>query len=75
MRILGIDPGLNITGYGVVEKDNKGIKIIEAGTVSTSYKQGLPTRLNIIYSQLKDLIKFIKLILKINKNWPLCLQS
>ncbi|HEY2882669.1 MAG TPA: hypothetical protein VGJ15_09555, partial [Pirellulales bacterium] len=36
VRILGIDPGLNITGYGVLERDPKkpkSPKVIEAGVV------------------------------------------
>ena len=57
MRILGIDPGLNITGYGVVVQNRGNIKIIEAGTIKTSGKQNLLTRLNIIYSQILNLIK------------------
>lgn len=60
MRILGIDPGLNITGYGVVQQDKESIKIIEAGIIKTSGKQNLLTRLNIIYSQLLSLIKETK---------------
>ena len=57
MCILGIDPGLNITGYGVVVQNRGNIKIIEAGTIKTSGKQNLLTRLNIIYSQILNLIK------------------
>lgn len=60
MKILGIDPGLNITGYGVIEQIAGDIKIIEAGTVMTKSTQELPVRLSIIYSQLSDLIKETK---------------
>ena len=60
MRILGIDPGLNITGYGVVEQIAGEIKIIEAGTIMTKSTQLLPVRLRSIYSQLSDLIKETK---------------
>ena len=56
MRILGIDPGLNVTGYGVVQQNKESIKIIEAGTIKTSSMQNLLTRLNIIYSGVLDLI-------------------
>ncbi len=57
MRILGIDPGLNITGYGVINQNKEKIDVIEAGVIRTSSKQDLKTRLNIIYSQVSDLIK------------------
>ncbi|MFH0731820.1 MAG: crossover junction endodeoxyribonuclease RuvC [Candidatus Omnitrophota bacterium] len=59
-RILGIDPALSVTGYGVVAQEGEHIKIIEAGTISTSIKQDLPTRLSSIYTQLSDLIKETK---------------
>ena len=57
MRILGIDPGLDITGYGVVQQTAENIKIIEAGVIKTHSKQNLPARLNTIYSQVVSLIK------------------
>ena len=60
MRILGIDPALSVTGYGVVEIDKENIKIIEAGTIKTLAKSGLPARLNSIYTQILDLIKYQK---------------
>lgn len=60
MKILGIDPGLNITGYGVIEQLAGDIKIIEAGTIMTKSTQELPMRLSSIYSQLSDLIKETK---------------
>jgi crossover junction endodeoxyribonuclease RuvC len=32
-RILGIDPGLNITGYGVIEINSGQVTVLEAGVV------------------------------------------
>lgn len=57
MRILGIDPGLDITGYGVIEGAVASPNIIEAGVIRTSRKDSLAKRLNIIYSQLYELIE------------------
>lgn len=57
MRILGIDPGLDITGYGVIEGAAGSPNIIEAGVIRTSHKDPLTKRLGIIYSQLSDLIR------------------
>ncbi|MBN1405087.1 MAG: crossover junction endodeoxyribonuclease RuvC [Candidatus Omnitrophica bacterium] len=57
MRILGIDPGLNITGYGVVEKSKNKLNVIEAGAIRTSGAQKITGRLNNIYAQMLDLIK------------------
>ena len=33
MRVLGIDPGLNITGYGVVDRTGRRLAIVEAGVI------------------------------------------
>ncbi|MCO6046800.1 crossover junction endodeoxyribonuclease RuvC [Aeoliella sp. ICT_H6.2] len=33
MKILGIDPGLNITGYGVIETAGRRVRLVEAGVV------------------------------------------
>lgn len=57
MRILGIDPGLNITGYGLIEVKNNCTALIEAGIIKTSAKEGLSRRLNKIYQGLVSLIK------------------
>ena len=56
MRILGIDPGLDITGYGIIEDSKDPPRIIEAGVIRTSYKDHLIKRLNIIYTQITDII-------------------
>ena len=36
MRILGIDPGLNITGYGLIDVKNNKLVLIEAGVIKTT---------------------------------------
>lgn len=38
MRILGIDPGIAIMGYGVVDFDANKVKVIENGVITTSSK-------------------------------------
>jgi crossover junction endodeoxyribonuclease RuvC len=56
MRILGIDPALTITGYGVIEVDKKKISLIEAGIISTSSKDETPRRLELINKAVNKLI-------------------
>ncbi|MCM8801550.1 MAG: crossover junction endodeoxyribonuclease RuvC [Candidatus Omnitrophica bacterium] len=56
MRILGVDPALEITGYGVIETKNNKLRLIEAGIIKTSKKDTLPQRLQNIYKQITDLI-------------------
>ncbi len=58
MRILGIDPGLAITGYGLIEESRSGrLKVLEAGYIKTYPSSGLGERLNKIYKGLEGLIK------------------
>ncbi len=45
MRILGIDPALRVTGYGVIERTPKGVRLIEAGVVSPRTDRALEERL------------------------------
>ena len=56
MRILGIDPALTITGYGVIEAKFNKLAVLEAGIVTTSPKQPLPERLNKIFRAVTKLI-------------------
>jgi len=56
MKILGIDPGLCITGYGLIETGTKGIRLVEAGVVRTSAKENLETRLEKIFDAIKALV-------------------
>ena len=55
-RILGIDPGLNITGYGVVEVSDKGLRLCEAGVVRGRSRGSMVDRLNEIYDGIRDVI-------------------
>jgi crossover junction endodeoxyribonuclease RuvC len=52
MRILGIDPGLNITGYGLIETGPRGLVFKGAGYIKTRLKDGLPLRLAQIHDGL-----------------------
>ena len=56
MRILGVDPALAITGYGVIDFDKQRFIVVEAGIIKTDYKNGLQARLAKIYDGLSDLI-------------------
>ncbi len=56
MIILGVDPALTITGYGVIEVNKSSLSLLEAGIVSTSSKEILPKRLDKIYRAMTSLI-------------------
>ena len=49
-RILGLDPGLNITGYGVLEVTGDGLKLCEAGVVRGKTRGSLALRLKEIHA-------------------------
>jgi crossover junction endodeoxyribonuclease RuvC len=61
VRVLGIDPGLAIVGYGLIEeikspKGTKDYRVIEAGVIRTPAGEPDPTRLATIYEELSCLI-------------------
>jgi crossover junction endodeoxyribonuclease RuvC len=60
MIILGIDPALTITGYGVIEVRKNTLSLLEAGIISTFAKEKLPLRLNKIYRGVSKLISDTK---------------
>ncbi|MGE4543533.1 MAG: crossover junction endodeoxyribonuclease RuvC [Pedobacter sp.] len=52
MRIIGIDPGTRITGYGLVEKIGNRLVHIDNGAIYTRADDPLPERLKTIYNEL-----------------------
>ncbi len=60
MRILGIDPGTAITGFGVIEANNGKFKMIDGGVIRTPAKQALELRLETIYDNLQQVIEEAK---------------
>jgi crossover junction endodeoxyribonuclease RuvC len=55
MRILGIDPGLNATGYGVVELQGSELCHVASGTITIPATRALPTRLNQLFESLREI--------------------
>jgi crossover junction endodeoxyribonuclease RuvC len=56
LRILGIDPGLNITGYAVLETQSGAPQVVEAGVVRGKTKDSLVARLAEIHDGVADVI-------------------
>lgn len=56
-KILGIDPGLNITGYGVVEITRQGPRLCEAGVVRGRSRGSLTARVCEIHTGISEVIK------------------
>lgn len=56
MRILGIDPGYAILGYGIIEMKGNHFKVIDYGAVTTDSKMEMPDRLKVLYNSLMEII-------------------
>ena len=56
MRILGIDPGTGILGFGVIEISKGNPKLVDAGVIRTPIKEDDAVRLVTIYEELTDII-------------------
>jgi len=57
MRVLGIDPGLALAGYGIVEGDAQRMQAIHYGSIETKSSLTLPQRLTILYRAVTELIE------------------
>jgi crossover junction endodeoxyribonuclease RuvC len=57
MKILGIDPGTGIVGFGVIETNGRKHQMIDAGVIRTPAHQALELRLKTIFEGLTEIIK------------------
>ena len=59
MRILGIDPGLQRTGFGVIEAQGSRLAYVASGTISTTEvaRGDLPLRLKIIFDGVREVVE------------------
>ena|ERR1700683_2310123 len=60
MRILGIDPGTAILGFGIIEIDKGNTRLVDAGVIRTPVKEDDAIRLQTIYEELTDIISSTK---------------
>jgi crossover junction endodeoxyribonuclease RuvC len=56
MKAIGIDPGLAMTGFGIVEALSRGGKACDWGAIRTEANWPIPLRLKTIYEELKKLL-------------------
>jgi len=56
MRILGVDPGTGILGFGIVEAEKGKAALVDAGVIRTPVKEDDAVRLQTIYEELTDII-------------------
>jgi crossover junction endodeoxyribonuclease RuvC len=55
MRVLGIDPGTQVCGYGIVDADGSDLKAVDYGVVRCA-RGSLPERLRVIHDGLKEIV-------------------
>lgn len=55
--ILGLDPGIADTGWGVIEKSGQKLKIVACGSIKTSSKTEFINRLKTLHQDLSQIIK------------------
>jgi crossover junction endodeoxyribonuclease RuvC len=60
MRLIGLDPGLRHTGWGVIEVEGNRLRFVAAGTVSTDSAEPLPRRLALLHDGLVEVIARFK---------------
>jgi crossover junction endodeoxyribonuclease RuvC len=56
MRILGIDPGTGILGFGVIEAGKNKSQLVDAGVIRTPAKEDDAVRLQTIFEEITDII-------------------
>ena len=60
MRILGIDPGFAIVGWGIVDYEGSRFKVVAYGSIQTPAGEKLEARLKTIYNELSAIIDKFK---------------
>jgi len=60
MRILGIDPGYGITGFGLVEGERGQFRLLRCGAITTPPHTDFPWRLSMIYNDMTELLAMAK---------------
>jgi crossover junction endodeoxyribonuclease RuvC len=58
MRILGIDPGLRTTGFGVIDVDGQALTYVASGTINTTHIESgqLPARLKVLFDGIREVV-------------------
>ncbi len=60
MRILGIDPGYGITGFGLIETERGQSRLLRCGAITTPAGMDFSARLEIIYEDMRELLNMAK---------------
>lgn len=56
MRVLGIDPGYAILGWGIIDVEGNHFRAVDYGAVTTEAGTDMPSRLKVLYNELMEII-------------------
>ena len=56
-RVIGVDPGLTITGFGILDYKGGQIRTVAFGTIKPPAKESLPNRLEYLNSHMTELLE------------------
>ena len=56
LRVLGIDPGIRTTGFGIIDSDINRLSLIASGTINPKVSDNLPLRLNYLFEEVELII-------------------
>ena len=56
-RVIGVDPGLTITGFGILDYKGGQIRTVAFGTIKPPVKESLPNRLEYLNSHMTELLE------------------
>lgn len=56
MKVLGIDPGIATTGYGMIAKQGRGMSVVTFGSINTPSTCSTTSRLEMIYAGIQSLL-------------------
>ena len=60
MRILGIDPGYGITGFGLIDAQRSQFRLLNCGAITTPANTDFSWRLELIYNDMVELLRISK---------------
>lgn len=55
-RILGIDPGLRVTGFGVIDKQGSQLSYVASGCIKSNDKETLPQRIHTLFKGISEVV-------------------
>ncbi len=56
MRVLGIDPGIGITGFSIIDTNRLNLSLLAYGTIKPKKKDSLPKRLNYLFEEMNKIL-------------------